>query len=136
MLAINSKLSATALMTGLFMFAISSALGQQTPSQRYQPVPSITNSSHRHATPSAHMPPQQIEQLQSGQQGVRYNLSDSAQLRATNNRYGKTAQPLFEPPVMRGNIQKASFQTDASGEPVVPSILLGSPPAVLSLIHI
>jgi len=91
-------------MTGLFMLTVSSAFGQQTPSQRYQPAPLITNSS---ATPA-----------------------DSPQLRATNNRYGKAAQPQFEEPVMRGNIQKASFQTDANDEPVVPSILLGTPPSV------
>ena len=128
MLAINSKFTATVLMTGLLMFAIGSTFGQQTPSQRYQPVPSVTNSSAQHAPPSVHLPPQQLQRLSPGQRGVSYNLSDSPQVQTYNDRFGKTAQPQFEEPVMRGNIQKASFQVDANGEPAVPSILLGNQP--------
>ncbi len=126
MLAINSKFSATVLMTGLLIFMIGSAFAQQTPSQRYQPIQSVANTSLRQAPPSVHLPPQEMRRIRP-QQGVTYNLSDSPQLRATNGRHGRTAQPQFEEPVMRGNIQKASYQTD--GEPAVPSILLGSQPA-------
>ena len=129
MLAINSKFSATVLMTGLFMFVVGSTFGQQTPSQRYQPVQSVTNGPARQAPPSVHLPPQHMQRIGSNPRGVSYNLSDSPQVRSDNNRTGETARPQFEEPVMRGNIQKASFQIATDGEPTVPSILLSSQPS-------
>lgn len=129
MLAINSKFSATVLMTGLFMFVVGSTFGQQTPSQRYQPVQSVTNGPALQAPPSVHLPPQQLQRIGSTPRGVRYNLTDSPQVRTYHQRYGRTAQPQFEEPVMRGNIQKASYQDGADAEPPVPSILLSSQPS-------
>ena len=125
MLAINSKFTTTVLVTGLFLFAIGSTFGQQTPSQRYQPV-QPTNSSHLQAPPSVHVPPQNLRRLDADQRGsgVSYNFTDGPQ--TANDRFGKTAQPQFEEPVIRGNIQRVAYQADANGEPSVPAILLGS----------
>ena len=130
MLAINSKLTATILMIGLLMFVVGSSFGQQTPSQRYQPVHPETISASHTAPPSVHLPPQQIQRLGPGQGSVNYNLSDSPRVRTYNDHYGESERPQFEEPVMRGNIRQVNYQVDANGEPEVPSILLGSRPSV------
>ena len=130
MLAINSKLTATILMIGLLMFVVGSSFGQQTPSQRYQPVHPETISASQPAPPSVHLPPQQIQRLGPGQGSVNYNLSDSPRVRTYNDHYGESERPQFEEPVMRGNIRQVNYQVDANGEPEVPSILLGSRPSV------
>jgi len=120
MLALNSKFTLTALMTGLFM--VSSVFGQQTPSQRFQPVRQGSNQN----VPSVHVPPQSMQQLAptfrvSSQGSGHYNLSDSNPVRPQRYSPQSTNQPA---PSMNGQIQQASYQS--ADEPAVPAILRGS----------
>lgn len=124
----HSKTTLAFLVTGLLF--IGSALGQQTPSQRYQPVRDVATQ----PAPSAHVPPQQARKLapqfravSQGNTGARYTFSDTPQkpvYRQPAN--GRPAQPAFvEAGSSKATIQQTSYQID---EPVVPAILRGREP--------
>ena len=130
MLALNSKFSSAILMTGLFMFLIGSAFGQQTPSQRYQPV---RQSEAENAPPSVHVAPSNANRIapqfravsQQTANGTGYSFSDDFQTKSSEVP-NRNLRPQYEPP-QRGTIQQTSYAQDEV-EPRIPAILLGNAP--------
>ncbi len=144
MLAFKSKLKLTLMLVGTLTMLGGSALGQQTPSQRYQPAPS--NAIHT-PPPAAHTPPSQMQKLPpkfrtaksayqvapSGNQpsygGAQYNFSDQTRQRA--GELTRATRPGFEQRKQthayqqRGMVQQTSYQVDENGVPIVPEILAG-----------
>ncbi len=138
MLALKSKLTLTFLLVGTIILT-GSAFGQQTPSQRYQPVRTsdlqnlAVQQRFQQARPNMHVPPQQMQKLtpalgaansqkQNSYSGVRHQFGDTPASSRANT------------PIHRGHIQQTSYQSDANqnGEPVVPAILTGGLPTVPS----
>ena len=140
----HSKITLAIFLTGLVL--ISSAYGQQTPSQRYQPVRDRAT----FTPPSVHVPPQQTQRLtpqfraSSQATGAGYNFSDSPQqvqphaqpanVQPANvqpvysqTANGRPARPDFSNPNRQiGTVQQTSYQDDY--EPTVPAILRGNGP--------
>ncbi len=108
------------------MFLISSTLGQQTPSQRYQPVRKLSDQS---APPSVHLAPNQVQRItpkyrpvsEARSTGASYSFSDASQAPTSNQSHERLA--LDNP--QTATIQQASYNQD---EAEVPAILLGNMP--------
>ena len=142
MLALKSKF-ALAIIAGLLSTCVGTANGQQTPSQRYSPVPTQSlrgaNSGSGHiAPPSVHMPPQNVRQLSTAQRpgqtlpnqsGTSFTFSDSPNSQNNARRIPGTRLRQTSGQGQRGTIMQTGYQADASGEPAVPDILAGSAPA-------
>lgn len=120
MLALKSKLTLTLIMATTLMCMSDTTVGQQTPSQRYQPVRATALQA---GPPSVHVPSQNTQMLRSQNRtekpdftGTRYTFSDQ-NMSGTNGLRDE-----------RGTIQQTSFQADVRGETDVPAILAGAPP--------
>ena len=139
MLALKSKLKLTLMLVGTLTLLGGSAFGQQTPSQRYQPVRSGVIQS----PPPVHVPQQQMQKLTpkfrtansayqapTGRQqtsgGAQYNFTDQTRKRAgelSRARTGLQQQRPVRAQYQRGMVQQTSYQVDENGVPVVPEIL-------------
>ena len=150
MLALKSKF-ALAILAGLLSTCVGTAIGQQTPSQRYSPVPphslrGTASDSANLAPRSVHMPPQNVRQLSAAprfrsaqpnmqaqsSQGTSFTFSDApnaAQQTRAAQATPSTRLRQTSGQAQRGTIMQTSYQTDANGEPIVPDILAGSTPA-------
>jgi uncharacterized repeat protein (TIGR01451 family) len=140
MLALKSKITLNLMFVGSLILLSGFSFGQQTPSQRYQPV---RDGAFQHSPPSVHVPPQHLQKLAPvftgkslnsppASTGARYTFTDQNDRGA--NRLRTAARPDFEQtnpnssPRGRsmGMVQQTSFELGVDGDPVVPAILAGS----------
>lgn len=120
MLAQKLRLSLFLALVVTLSILSASAFGQQTPSQRYQPVRS------GFAPPSVHVAPENMRQLSSRdsasaqQKGSLYKFSDES--RRLNSNY-LTPPETAPSELRRDTVKQTSFQVEGKDEPAVPAIL-------------
>ncbi len=121
MLAQKLKISLPLALVITISVLSASAVGQTTPSQRYQPV------RNSFAPPSVHVAPQNLKQLSNRvsaapQKSSLYKFSDEP--RRSNSEY--LSPPETASPELRsGAVQQTGFQAETKDEPAVPAILSG-----------
>lgn len=121
MLAQKLKISLPLALVITISVLSASAVGQTTPSQRYQPV------RNSFAPPSVHVAPQNLKQPSNRvsaapQKSSLYKFSDEP--RRSNSEY--LSPPETASPELRsGAVQQTGFQAGTKDEPAVPAILSG-----------